>query len=190
MLGNPLDGEYNVSQNLPPVHYPCGAFWINRTEPFLRRTSLYGEPLGRCRPAPRGGRRHRRAGGPRARRETHTLAMNAWDGRTNVSAYDEVEAMANYATQSELEAYRRERLEQVRAIRSSVPCARHPDRGLRVVDVGPGSSAFLYALERAGLLRDGLGIERSATRHEFAERWRERRRFRHVTNLLANFADV
>jgi len=34
--------------------------------------------------------------------------MNAWDGRTNVSAYDEVEAMSNYATQSELEAYRRD----------------------------------------------------------------------------------
>jgi CMP-N,N'-diacetyllegionaminic acid synthase len=46
VLGNPLDGKYNVSQNLPPVHYPCGAFWINRTESFLRRTSLYGDRWG------------------------------------------------------------------------------------------------------------------------------------------------
>lgn len=46
LLGNPLDGEYNVSQNLAPVHYPCGAFWINRTEAFLRRPSLYGERWG------------------------------------------------------------------------------------------------------------------------------------------------
>jgi len=46
VLGNPLAGEYNVSQNLPPVHYPCGAFWINRTDTFLRRPSLYGERWG------------------------------------------------------------------------------------------------------------------------------------------------
>jgi CMP-N-acetylneuraminic acid synthetase len=46
VLGNPLDGGYNVSQNLPPVHYPCGAFWINRTDTFLRRPSLYGERWG------------------------------------------------------------------------------------------------------------------------------------------------
>ncbi len=46
LLGNPLDGEYNVSQNLTPVHYPCGAFWINRTDTFLQRPSLYGERWG------------------------------------------------------------------------------------------------------------------------------------------------
>lgn len=46
LLGNPLDGEYNVSQNLTPVHYPCGAFWINRTDAFLQRPSLYGERWG------------------------------------------------------------------------------------------------------------------------------------------------
>jgi CMP-N,N'-diacetyllegionaminic acid synthase len=46
LLGNPLDGDYNVSQNLTPAHYPCGAFWINRTETFLRRPSLYGSRWG------------------------------------------------------------------------------------------------------------------------------------------------
>jgi CMP-N,N'-diacetyllegionaminic acid synthase len=46
VLGNSLDGEFNVSQNLPPVHYPTGAFWINRTASFLRRPSLYGERWG------------------------------------------------------------------------------------------------------------------------------------------------
>jgi len=46
VLGNALDGGYNVSQNLPPVHYPCGAFWINRTDAFLRRPSLYGTRWG------------------------------------------------------------------------------------------------------------------------------------------------
>ena len=46
LLGNTLDGEYNVSQNLQAVHYPSGAFWINRTETFLRRPSMYGERWG------------------------------------------------------------------------------------------------------------------------------------------------
>lgn len=46
LLGNPLDGEYNVSQNLRAVHYPTGAFWINRTAGFLDRPSLYGERWG------------------------------------------------------------------------------------------------------------------------------------------------
>jgi CMP-N-acetylneuraminic acid synthetase len=46
LLGNPLDGEYNVSQNLRAVHYPSGAFWINRTSSFLRRRSLYGDRWG------------------------------------------------------------------------------------------------------------------------------------------------
>jgi CMP-N-acetylneuraminic acid synthetase len=46
LLGNPLDGEYNVSQNLRVVHYPSGAFWINRTATFLERPSLYGERWG------------------------------------------------------------------------------------------------------------------------------------------------
>jgi CMP-N,N'-diacetyllegionaminic acid synthase len=46
LLGNPLDGDYNVSQNLRTVHYPSGAFWINRTSSFLQRCSLYGDRWG------------------------------------------------------------------------------------------------------------------------------------------------
>lgn len=46
LLGSPLDGEYNVSQNLRPVHYPTGAFWLNRIESFLLRPSLYGDRWG------------------------------------------------------------------------------------------------------------------------------------------------
>jgi CMP-N-acetylneuraminic acid synthetase len=46
VLGNPLDGAYNVSQNLPAAYYPTGAFWINRVEPFLEQPSLYGRRWG------------------------------------------------------------------------------------------------------------------------------------------------
>jgi len=46
LLGNPLDGEYNVSQNLKPFYYPTGAFWINRITRFLQHPSLYGARWG------------------------------------------------------------------------------------------------------------------------------------------------
>lgn len=46
VLGNSLDGEYNVSQNLPPCYYPAGAFWINRVKNFLDLPSMYGRRWG------------------------------------------------------------------------------------------------------------------------------------------------
>jgi Methyltransferase domain len=116
--------------------------------------------------------------------------LNAWDGRVNAFAYDEVEAMSNYATQGHLDAYRRERLDKYEPYVALFRRLGAPDDGLSVVDVGSGSSAFLYALERAGLLRHGIAIERSDTRHEFAEQWRADEAFRCVVNIRANFADV
>ncbi len=46
LLGNSLDGEYNVSQNLKPYYYPSGAFWINRVSKFMPRPSMYGDRWG------------------------------------------------------------------------------------------------------------------------------------------------
>ena len=46
LLGNGLDGEYNVSQNLKPYYYPSGAFWINRVARFIAKSSLYGDRWG------------------------------------------------------------------------------------------------------------------------------------------------
>jgi CMP-N-acetylneuraminic acid synthetase len=46
IFGNPLDGKYNVSQNLDQFYYPTGAFWINRAASFLARPSLYGKRWG------------------------------------------------------------------------------------------------------------------------------------------------
>jgi CMP-N-acetylneuraminic acid synthetase len=46
LLGNSLDGEYNVSQNLKPYYYPSGAFWINRVTSFMRKHSMYGDRWG------------------------------------------------------------------------------------------------------------------------------------------------
>jgi CMP-N-acetylneuraminic acid synthetase len=49
IFGNPLDGKYNVSQNLGRFYYPTGAFWINRTASFLDSPSLYGKKWGAIR---------------------------------------------------------------------------------------------------------------------------------------------
>jgi CMP-N-acetylneuraminic acid synthetase len=46
IFGNPLDGKYNVSQNLDQFYYPTGAFWINRASNFLTKPSLYGNKWG------------------------------------------------------------------------------------------------------------------------------------------------
>jgi CMP-N-acetylneuraminic acid synthetase len=49
IFGNPLDGKYNVSQNLAHFYYPTGAFWINRAASFLNNPSLYGKKWGAIR---------------------------------------------------------------------------------------------------------------------------------------------
>ncbi len=49
IFGNPLDGKYNVSQNLGQFYYPTGAFWINRAATFLVKPSLYGNKWGAIR---------------------------------------------------------------------------------------------------------------------------------------------
>jgi SAM-dependent methyltransferase len=118
------------------------------------------------------------------------MTADGWDGTANLSAYADVESIENYGTAAQMRTYREERLgfhaRQVEFVRGlGVPA-----NGLRIVDVGSGSSAFLYALDRAGLLAHGLGIEVSPSRHAFAERWRTDEQFTRVTNVCANFRDV
>ena len=46
ILGNPLNGRYNVSQNLAEYFYPTGAFWIHRVASLLEYPCLYGRRWG------------------------------------------------------------------------------------------------------------------------------------------------
>src|SRR5206468_1795922 len=46
VLGNPMNGSYNVSQNLRPAFYPLGAFFINRVEALRKNQCLYGKTFG------------------------------------------------------------------------------------------------------------------------------------------------
>lgn len=46
ILGNPLDGDFNVSQKMDQYYYLYGAYFINRVDPFLKKPSMYGEKWG------------------------------------------------------------------------------------------------------------------------------------------------
>jgi SAM-dependent methyltransferase len=116
--------------------------------------------------------------------------MTAWGPRTNLEAYEDVESLENYSSEAEVRAYRRERLEKQAPYVNLFRRLGAPADGLDVVDIGAGSSAFLYALAAGGLLRRGLGVELSPSRNAFAERWRLDEGFTCVENVQANFVDL
>jgi len=113
-----------------------------------------------------------------------------WDGRSNFTSYDEVESSENYPTRAALEAYRSERLAigWTRAeFALKISDAPVPPT---VIEIGSGSSALLYALHLRGLLKRGVGIELSESRHRFAESWRADEGFASVINRCGDFATL
>jgi len=101
----------------------------------------------------------------------------------NYKAYENIEDLSNYKSDLELELYRNERLKlystHVNFIKNNITVD-----SLRVVEVGSGSSALLYALEKSNMLTESsLGIEFSNSRYKFAERWREDCSFKNVNNV-------
>ncbi len=103
----------------------------------------------------------------------------------NRHAYVGIEQVSGYADRESLLEYRRGRLVKYAPVvdflvaRSAAP--------ISVVEIGSGSSALLYALAQAGRLHQGLGIELSPSRHEFAELWKQDDGVANVTNLNASF---
>lgn len=113
-------------------------------------------------------------------RESATVA---WDKSLNLSAYETVESMANYATDEDLDRYRALLLEKSRPTLDFIAThvgARDP---LAVVEFCSGSSRLLYSLERRGLLDRGYGIEVSPSRYGFAESWKRDLNFDRTTNF-------
>ncbi len=94
-----------------------------------------------------------------------------WDPKVNEAAYAEVEAASNYPDVAALEAYRslllRKSADAVDAIRKLAPAGRRLD----VLELCAGSGRLLYALDAAGMLGSGTGVEVSASRHRFAQEW-------------------
>jgi len=108
----------------------------------------------------------------------------------NFSSYEEVEAIDNFVGAEELEAYRRERLSMYADHLSFFKKLVRRPEGLRLVEVGSGSSVLLYALESEGLLDKAVGIELSTSRYQFAEQWKREKTFKRVENINADFSKV
>lgn len=87
-------------------------------------------------------------------------------GHVNLSAYEGYE---QFQDRESLEAYRTAKLAELDGFVDWV--RRSFDGPIRVLDLGSGNAKWLVRLEREGLLTHGTGIEVSASRHAFAERW-------------------
>jgi SAM-dependent methyltransferase len=113
-----------------------------------------------------------------------------WDGRSNFTSYDDVETPENYPTRAALEAYRSERLAIGWTRAEFTLKISDAPRPATVVEIGSGSSALLYALHLRGLLKSGIGIELSESRHRFAESWKADEGFASVINRSGDFATL
>lgn len=87
-------------------------------------------------------------------------------GHVNLSAYDGYE---QFEDRKSLEAYRNAKLAELDGFVEWVRAAF--DAPIRVLDLGSGNLKWLVRLERDGLLAEGIGIEVSRSRHDFAEAW-------------------
>lgn len=105
----------------------------------------------------------------------------------NLSSYEGFELLENFS--GNLNAYREKKISgaggHVEYIKKQFP-----EKKIRVLELGSGNSKMLYALELAGVLEKGYGVEISRSRHEFAEKWRVDAGFRNVENVCANALDI
>lgn len=113
-----------------------------------------------------------------------------WNGQANFVAYDDVEKLENYPTAEILLAYRRERLSFYAKHLEFLQSLFKPNHKLNVIEVGSGSSALLYQLERKGILIEATGVELSASRYRFAEQWKKDEGYHKVININSDFTKV
>lgn len=104
----------------------------------------------------------------------------------NLRTYEGSEQLHSF-TEESFRAYCTTKLEGCRADVERIRrrCV-GPAWGGKVVEIGSGNSKLLYSLEREGLLAEGFGLEVSASRHEFAQAFKEWAGSRKTTNVHAN----
>lgn len=112
------------------------------------------------------------------------------DYHDNIAAYSNVENLSDFSNATAIQDYRNERLAAVAPAAAFV--AKYGAAGLPVdvVEVGSGSSCLLYALAKMNVLRQGVGVEASESRHRFAEKWKSDDDFDSVQNLHGDFLDM
>ncbi len=110
--------------------------------------------------------------------------------RINFDSYSQVESLESFKDGKELDSYRNERLSKYREYVNFFQNHSEHVNGLRVVEIGSGSSALLYAMEQRGLLLESVGIDASLSRYKFAEKWKEDWGFTKVKNVNNEFMKV
>jgi len=101
----------------------------------------------------------------------------------NLLAYDNVEQLENF-TEETFNRYCTEKLKLTSKHVSFIQrnCINFSWHG-KVCEIGSGNSKLLYSLENEKLLREGIGIEISKSRFEFAEKFKIYAKSQTVTNL-------
>jgi hypothetical protein len=124
-------------------------------------------------------------------RGTDGVAAEAvtWNPDVNLHAYEDVEALSNYATAADLDDYRGLLLEKSRPVAECIRDRVYRGTPLKVLELCSGSGRLLYALDAMGILEAGYGVEVSASRHRFAELWKTSRGTTRVHNTHAAVSD-
>jgi SAM-dependent methyltransferase len=110
--------------------------------------------------------------------------------QANRNAYSDIENMASFTEQDELQRYREYRIKRYQPVVGFVSRHNQNARHQHFVEIGSGSSALLYALYKAGLLASGTGIELSTSRHNFAQAWKEEHGYSVIENINADFSEI
>lgn len=109
------------------------------------------------------------------------------DKHINLIAYDNFEQVDNL--KDRMNEYRQNKLDSAKGHVNFIK-NHFPRKQITVLELGSGNSKTLFALEKAGILKRGYGIEISKSRFEFAELWKKDWGFKRVENINANVMDV
>lgn len=97
----------------------------------------------------------------------------------NTTTYDDFERLDSFA--GEMEKYRRSKLKSAEGHVGFIKRL-FPKKRISVLELGSGNSKTLFALEKAGVLEKGYGLEVSKSRYKFAELWKKEWGFTRVEN--------
>jgi len=105
----------------------------------------------------------------------------------NLIAYDHFEKLENFGDR--IDEYRQSKLDSAKGHVNFIKNY-FSGKQISVLELGSGNSKTLFALEKAGILRKGYGIEISKFRFEFAQLWKKEWDFKRVENINANVIDI
>jgi len=97
----------------------------------------------------------------------------------NLATYDDFEKLNTFA--GNIDAYRTEKLKSAAGHVSFIKKL-FPKKKITVLELGSGNSKTLFALEKAGVLHKGYGLEISKSRYEFAQLWKKEWGFKLIEN--------